>query len=608
MRARIFRNLALGVSIAAMPIVVSAQQPAAIAPAQPVADGKWEEIDQRLIFLMVRLANVEASLDAVEAAIAKTTGARSSKLGAAKRAEFGNELMDRKAGGPMKWSEFYGRTAEKFFYHPVDGNTTYHTATVLRQNGPAADNKVEGGVPASQGLPVHQRPPQFDYIYRANRDAQAKAEKDAAELKNKAEELMARRTALEAEQSKLWCEVAFRAVARHDLARKPIYRFEPVTDSSDTDGQQRAEALKAASQFMRSALLIVAEAQKDQAKTFANIKTIVADARLKLDDDWVRQTALATDLTDLKTPVGKFVVLAKRLDDVSNNLSDSFEVAIDGDQAQDDQRKETFRALLQESLVNYAQIVLALDEMTVVMASDWKVKPDVAKPLEPIAVSWATTAAPSVTESTPAIAKSVALDKTYIFNGKDLQGWKFVAVPGFKQFPPVTTCWTVDAERQVLVASGAAHSWIETARPFGNFELSLEWRFVPGAKVTPNGSGVVIRSAGIHPGQYDPTGIEIDISESMSGAFICYASPLKNANGVAEEGKIKRLDALVAATLQPVGEWNQMVVTASGDKISVTINGQPVNAGTGARFKAGPICLRSQSTAIEFRSVKAVPK
>lgn len=608
MRSKVLRPMTVLFGTVLVSTVAFAQQPAAIAPAQPFADGKWEEIDQRLVFLMVRLANVEASLDAVEAAIAKTTGARSSKLGAAKRAEAGNELMDRKAGGPMKWSEFYGRTAEKFFYHPVDNNTTYHTATVLQQQGPQADNKVDGGVPASQGLPVHQRPPQFDYIYRANRDAQAKAEKEAAELRNKAEELMARRSALEAEQSKLWCEVAFRAVSRHDLARKPLYRFEPIPASVETNDQQRAETLKAASLFMRSALLIVSEAQKDQGKAFGNIKTIVADAREKLDDDWLRQTALASDMTDLKTPVGKFVVLAKRLDDVSSNLSDSYEVSIDGDQAQDEQRKETFRALLQESLVGYAQIVLALDEMTVVMANDWKVKPDIDKPFEPLSVSWATITSPSVPDTTPAVPKAAVLDKSFIFNGKDLQGWKFVAVPGFKQFPPATTCWTVDVERQVLVASGAAHSWIETARPFGNFELSLEWRFVPGAKVTPNGSGVVIRSAGIHPGQYDPTGIEIDISENMSGAFICYGLPLKNANGVAEEGKIKRLDALESATLQPVGEWNQMVITASGDKIAVQINGQPVNSGTGARFKAGPICLRSQSTAIEFRSVKAVPK
>jgi hypothetical protein len=381
MKSKIVGLLALCLLLC--PMIANAQQkPAAIAPAEAAKDGRWDEIDQRLVFLMVRLANVEASLDAVENAIAKSSGKRASNLGAAKRAEQGNELMDRKAGGPLKWSEFYGRTAEKFFYHPTDKNTSYHTVTVLGQNGPAADNKVDGGVPASQGLPVHQRPPQFDYIYRANRDAQAKAARDAAELKNKITELMARRTTLEAEQSALWCEVAFRAVSRYDLARKPLYRFEPLAASVESDDQQRAEAMKAAAVFMRIALSIVAEAQKDQAKAFGNIKTVVADAREKLDDNWIRQAVLVAEIADLKTPPGKFVALAKRLDDVSSNLSESYDVSIDGDRFKDEQRKETFRALLQESLVNYAQLVLALDEMSVLMSNEWRIKPDLDHPYE----------------------------------------------------------------------------------------------------------------------------------------------------------------------------------------------------------------------------------
>lgn len=49
-------------------------KPAAIAPAEKLADG-WDEIDQRLIFLMVRLANTETSLEAVEKAIGQATKA-----------------------------------------------------------------------------------------------------------------------------------------------------------------------------------------------------------------------------------------------------------------------------------------------------------------------------------------------------------------------------------------------------------------------------------------------------------------------------------------------------------------------------------------------------
>src|SRR5207237_1011388 len=81
----------------------------------------------------------------------------------------------------VRWQDFYGRTAEKFFYHPTDRNSTYHTETVLTQR-PQKDASGEGGVPAAQGVPAHQRPPQFDYIYRANTDAQKQAEAEVATM------------------------------------------------------------------------------------------------------------------------------------------------------------------------------------------------------------------------------------------------------------------------------------------------------------------------------------------------------------------------------------------------------------------------------------------
>lgn len=357
------------------------KKPASIAPAEPLKPG-WEEIDKRLVFLMVRLANVEAGLDAVEKRVGAGARQRAAKAGEAKRAEKGNEMMDRKGGGPVKWSQFYGRTAEKFFYHPVDRNTSYHTTTVLSQKSPQADNQSGEGVPSRQGLPVHQRPPQFDYIYKANQDAQARAERDAAQLRDKIDALQARRRQLEDEQAALWCQIAFRAVSRHDLARKPLYRFEPIPGAGDTESRQQAEATKAAAIFMRRTLSIVEEAEKDQAKAFGSIKLVVADAHSKFDDGLLPLETLAKDTTDLKTAIGRFSALARRLKDVADNLSDSYEVSIDGDRFKDELRKDTFRGLLQESLVDYAEVVLALNEMGQVLESEWKTKPDVNTPLK----------------------------------------------------------------------------------------------------------------------------------------------------------------------------------------------------------------------------------
>ena len=116
----------------------------------------------------------------------------------------------------------------------------------------------------------------------------------------------------------------------------------------------------------------------------SKIKPSLAAARQKLNDDWLR---LGVDSTDRKSIEGKFAALAKHLDDVASNLSDSYVVAIEGDQAKDQQRKDTFRGLLQESLVSYAQIILALDEMSVLMRDDWRVKPDVDRPFSKVMLS-----------------------------------------------------------------------------------------------------------------------------------------------------------------------------------------------------------------------------
>ena len=348
-----------------------------IAPAEKLPPG-WDEVDQRLIFLMVRLANTETSLEAIEKTINKSDSTKTSKAASARRAETRNIVMDRKGGGPVSWNVFYGTTAEKFFYHPVDANSTYHTATVLSQQGPGADNKVGGGVPASQGLPVHQRPPQFDYIYRSNERVKARAEADVAALNGKMSSLIARRQRLEAEQAELWVEIAFRAIDHYDLNKKPLLRYEPLLVSTDPDAIQHVEIVKSNTQFMRVALSIIETAKNNQASAFKTIQTKVTNARTKFDDALLQQ---GVDVTEKSAPVAKFASLAKRLDDVSKNLSESYEVATEGDEAKDEVRKETFRGMLQQSLVSYAQIILAMDEMCVVMQKDWKIKPDLKKPL-----------------------------------------------------------------------------------------------------------------------------------------------------------------------------------------------------------------------------------
>jgi len=347
---------------------VYAQQSDRFAPAQPLADG-WEQMDQRLIFLMVRLVDVEANLEAVDSAIAKNGGRAASARSAANRAEVGSDRMDRRAGGPVRWDQFYGRTAEKFFYHPTD-NHTYHTQTILSQQSPSNDNQGAPGVPSRQGVPVHQRPPQFDYMYRANENAKVRATAEVAKIANKVDALAARRAELELEQSKLWCDVAFRAVSRNDLDKKPLYRFMPTGS-----GQ---ESLTAAASFVVVALSIVKSGESDQSGAFRQIKPLVSKARSELGDKWLQ---LGVKYEDHSSDEWKFATLARHLEDVSSNLSDSYSVSIDSARNSDNDRRDMYRGLLQKSLVQYAEAVLALNEMALELAIARKFEPNLQKPI-----------------------------------------------------------------------------------------------------------------------------------------------------------------------------------------------------------------------------------
>ena len=380
----IFLGLAL-----CMASAVSAEEPNAEKPnfAEPKKGWKWDE-DKRFDFLMERLASLEASLDAVNVAIAKASGKKGAKQGDSRRAEAGNSAMDRKGGGPMKWNEFYGTTAEKFFYHPVDPNTTYHTSTVLSQVGTQQEDKAGDSVQSNSGVPLHQRPPQFDYIYRANRNAKERADADMAAIQGKIDALNERREKLEAEQADLWCRLAFRAIQRLNIPRRPELRFRLVAASTAPDDKSKAAVLEAAARFLATSLLIIDKAEKEQETALGNIKLIVASARHELDDVLVSENSVAGDSVDKDTPLGQFTALAQLLDDTSNNLSESYEVAIEGGQANDAARKDQFRGLLQRSLIEYAQLVMALDESVRTLKQEWGVTVDTKTRAPELVVSW----------------------------------------------------------------------------------------------------------------------------------------------------------------------------------------------------------------------------
>ncbi|HQU43317.1 MAG TPA: DUF1080 domain-containing protein, partial [Pirellulales bacterium] len=179
-----------------------------------------------------------------------------------------------------------------------------------------------------------------------------------------------------------------------------------------------------------------------------------------------------------------------------------------------------------------------------------------------------------VVRAAPEGDTAASAEGVLLFNGDDLEGWNFVTAPKLKQINAdlrFDDCWGADAQGHVLFATGKGHTWLESAGKYDDFVLSLEWRLVPGAKRDPNGGGVVVRASGVHSWGIDPRGIEIDLSDEHTGAFICYGTPLANGKKRAVGEGTQLLDAMREPELNRLGAWNSLQIRCDGDRITVSV-------------------------------------
>jgi len=343
----------------------AAPRPAAAPATKPAAGlpAGWEEIDQRLVFLTIQLSTIESTLDATNKALKSNGYQQAAKQAAADKARQSNETMDRNGGGPVPWQEFYGKTAEKFFYHPTDARTVNVTI-----------------------VPIDQRPPQFDYIYLANEQNRRKAEEDAAKIGNKIEDLLDYRRQLEGEQFSLWCKIAFRGASSMELDSRPLYRLELTGGGTDDVGKQSLDALKAAIKFMRVVNAELLQAQKDldgdQKGTLEHLSKATTAARTELQAKMLLAPALADRIADPRNALGQFMRSAKRLEDSSQNLVDAFRLAADSDGRDDVTSKLSYRGQLQQMVFDYASTLLTADQALTKAAAEAKAVPTIAKKVD----------------------------------------------------------------------------------------------------------------------------------------------------------------------------------------------------------------------------------
>ena len=166
--------------------------------------------------------------------------------------------------------------------------------------------------------------------------------------------------------------------------------------------------------------------------------------------------------------------------------------------------------------------------------------------------------------------------------------------------------WTVEGKAPaeawslrdgVIACTGQPNGFLRSRKTWHNFILRAEWRFQQGWEhKSPNGddwpnAGFFILAREIQNGW--PVSFEVQGHFGEAGSLF----------GV-RGGKItgaKR--GPIVKDRPPFGSWEKYEITSRGGKITVVLNGVPVNEGTDASPNEGNICLQSEGWPVYYRNV-----
>ena len=151
-----------------------------------------------------------------------------------------------------------------------------------------------------------------------------------------------------------------------------------------------------------------------------------------------------------------------------------------------------------------------------------------------------------------------------LFNGKDFDGW---VTPADKDLFAVEDGVIVGRTKGDL----KKNEFLATEKPYGDFTLKVK------VKYTNGNSGIQFRSKRADDGAV--SGPQADVADGFWGLFY-----EERGRGILERYPEEKANALVKK-----GEWNQFVITAKGDHVTIELNGTTVTDRKDPEFAASGI-------------------
>lgn len=208
----------------------------------------------------------------------------------------------------------------------------------------------------------------------------------------------------------------------------------------------------------------------------------------------------------------------------------------------------------------------------------------------------------------PALAQAPTQNPFPLFNGKNFSGW--YKYSGDKKVKAEELIIMDPFEKHIII-KGTAKGYLMTDKPYGDYELSFEWRWALPDRDKPavkpeelkRDSGILFHIAG-EGDLIWPKSIQIQLQAERAGDLYVLNGFKLNANPERIDPKNKsRLFRLHDGIERPLGEWNSGVLTCHGKFVSMSINGTMVVAGRDPEYTKGRIALQSEAGEIHFRNI-----
>lgn len=179
--------------------------------------------------------------------------------------------------------------------------------------------------------------------------------------------------------------------------------------------------------------------------------------------------------------------------------------------------------------------------------------------------------------------------KVYLFNGKNMDGWKVVLKEEADAFSGAST---FSVENEMIHITGQPFGYARTEKKYSNYSLHLEWRWA-GPKGVDGGVFNYLQDGD----KVWPQGVQLQMTPKDMG-MLMGGIPIEGI-----EGPFYRKERIVAESPEkPVGEWNEMEFLCKDGQIKCWLNGVLVNEAV-CDVTDGYIAVQSEGGSMDFRNI-----